>query len=221
MPLTTLLFDLDGTLIDSVPDLHIALNKTLAAEGLPPLSLNDVQNFVGNGAEKLVERAFRALGRVLSPAILAQQTHHFLAFYEGHEHDQTRLYDGVIPTLERLRDQGYRLALCTNKPQAPTLAILDHFDLTPFFQEILGGDQGILRKPAPDMLLFLAARLNAGPHQCVMIGDSANDIEAAHAADMTSIAVSYGYCKGRPEDLRASYIVQDFSEITSLKLLKK
>jgi len=221
MPLTTLLFDLDGTLIDSVPDLQIALNKTLAVKGLPLLALNDVQNFVGNGAEKLVERAFRAQGQILSPESLEHQTHQFLTFYEGHEHDQTRLYDGVRPTLEHLREQGYTLALCTNKPQAPTLAILDHFHLTPFFQEILGGDQGIVRKPAPDMLFALAARLNAAPHQCVMIGDSANDIEAAHGANMASIAVSYGYCKGRPEDLRASYIVQDFSEITSLKLLKK
>ncbi|MBP5857633.1 phosphoglycolate phosphatase [Marivibrio halodurans] len=206
-----LLFDLDGTLIDSAPDLAAALNRVLAVAGRQMLPFARVRSMVGNGAAKLVERGFEATGG--PPDDLGAETERFLAIYGRALACHTRVYDGVVDTLDRLAEAGHALAIATNKPLAPTLAVLDALDLARFFpaDHVVGGDSFAEKKPAPDPLLGLLGRIGAAPEASVMIGDSHNDVEAARAAGIAAVAVGYGYCRGRPEDLGADALIQDFA----------
>lgn len=208
-----LLFDLDGTLIDSAPDLAAALNRTLAVAGREMLPFAAVRGMIGNGAAKLVERGFAATGG--PPADLEAETARFLAIYGRALACHTRLYDGVAETLETLADTGHHLAIVTNKPLTPTLAILDALDLARFFPEdhVVGGDSFPVRKPAPEPLLGLLTRIGGAPETAVMIGDSHNDIEAARAAGIASVAVGYGYCRGAPADLGADRLIARFADL--------
>ena len=216
MSLKALIFDLDGTLINSAPDLRGAVNKLLKGCNRREISLEETMEFVGNGAAKLVERAFRATGDALLETEITPHTERFLAFYDGHECDETYLYDNVMGTLKNLQDKGYKLALCTNKPRQPTLNIVRHFALEGFFEFILGGDELANKKPNPQMLHYLLDRMKLSSYEAVMIGDSANDIGAAQNATMKSIAVSYGYRKMPVEKLGADYIVDDFMELSDI-----
>ena len=152
MALNTVIFDLDGTLIDSAPDLRTAVNKLLVKYQRRTISLTKTKKFVGNGAQKLVERAFKATGDSAAESDLAALTQEFLAFYDGHEADDTLTYAGVIPTLEILKEKGFRLALCTNKPHAPTLNLMQALNLGDYFEFVIGGDQVSRKKPDAQML---------------------------------------------------------------------
>lgn len=209
----SLLFDLDGTLIDSVADLRHGLNVLFDDLGLPSVSLAQVKSFVGNGAVKLIERAFRAHGLTLSAAECANHVERFIKTYRACHHRGTVLYEGVEETLAHLQGEGYPMALCTNKPHGPTLEILDHFNITHFFDHILGAGPDLTLKPAPDMLLALCNKLETPPTEAVMIGDSRNDIDAGKAAGLTTIAVPYGYSKEPIEDLKADFILTEFSDL--------
>jgi phosphoglycolate phosphatase len=211
-----LIFDLDGTLIDSAPDLKTACNKLLAQYNLPKITLEDTHHFVGNGAQKLVERAFKHAGKEPSPEEIETRTQEFLAFYNGHEADETVLYDGVMEGLVTLRSLGFRMALCTNKPKAPTLSILKTLKLAPLFDVVIGGDEVAIKKPAPEMLLKALDEMDCSPDKTIMIGDSPNDIGAATNAQIKSIAVSYGYRKVSMGDLGGDYQVDKFSQIPDI-----
>lgn len=216
MPIKALIFDLDGTLIDSAPDLRTALNKLLAHYNRRDVSMNEVTQFVGNGAAKLIERAFKATGQEVDDNELVQLTNRFLGFYKGHEADETCLYDGVTDTLVELKKLGYRLALCTNKPQAPTENILQALGLNDFFEVVLGGDQLETKKPNPDMLHWVLDQMKLTAENAIMVGDSPNDIDAAKNANMRNIAVSYGYRKVSIEEMAADITIDRFPEILPL-----
>jgi len=208
-----IVFDLDGTLIDSAPDLRTALNRLLAEHQRRPLSLAEVTVMIGDGAAKLVERAFAATGDAAGddPASL---TAAFLALYEGNTAVETRAYPGVPETLSALRDDGIALGICTNKPEAPTREILRDLGLDGAFSAVYGGDtMAGVRKPDPRLLLAVVDSLGARPAESVMVGDNANDVGAARAAGLPVILRAGGYTAIPAERLGADAVIAGFDEL--------
>ncbi len=204
-----MLLDLDGTLVDSVPDLAAAMNHCLAARGLARLSRQDVRGFIGDGAKALVERGFAARGQVAAPSDLAA----FLAYYGAHAADETCAYPGVAEGLADLRRRGWVLAVCTNKPEAPARSLLAALGLDGFFAAIGGGDSFPVRKPDPGHLLATLRAAGGVPARCVMVGDHHNDIAAARGAGVPGIWASYGYGMDVPGGAAAIARFQDLPEV--------
>jgi phosphoglycolate phosphatase len=204
-------FDLDGTLVDSVPDLTNALNEVLRERGYAPLARMDVAPMVGDGVPTLVARAFAARGGDAAEA--AEALPRYTLIYEANATVLTRPYPGVRETLEELRGRGYRTALCTNKPQQATMAVLDGLELTALFDGIAGGDRYPVRKPDPGHLLGLIGELGGSPGRAVMIGDSENDAAVAHAATVPLVMMRYGYSRVAPETLGAAAVLDHFAEL--------
>ncbi len=212
--ITTVLFDLDGTLVDSAPDLRTAANKLLGQENRRVVSLDEITGMIGDGVPKLVERAFLATGSGVSSDDLAALSARFLQFYEPHAADLTVPFPGAIDCLARLKDQGYKLALCTNKPYDATLEILATLGLADGLDAVIGGDTlpGI-KKPDPRHLLAALDRLAAEPATAVMVGDHANDVTAAKAAGIATIVCRFGYTQGSAESLNGDVIIDHFDEL--------
>ena len=206
-----LVFDLDGTLVDSVPDLRAALNQMLRERGRPLLSLPQVKRMVGDGAPAMVTRALAATGpeAIDAGGALAR----FLEIYEANPVRLTRLYPEVRRTLTELRRRGYRTAICTNKPQRATIAVVEGLGLGDLFDGIAGGDHFPVRKPDPGHLLSLIAELGARRESSVMIGDNENDAAAARAARVPLILMRYGYARVDPESLAADALLDHFGEL--------
>ena len=177
-----ILFDLDGTLVDSAPDIAAAVNELLAGRGLPPLTLAQVKSMIGNGVEKLVERAFAASGTPLSAAELDEANREMAPIYRRTSDRLTRLMPGAAEALARLHVAGIGMGVVTNKPQLATREILLHFGLAERLGAIVGGDAVTRKKPAPDALLLALDQLQVEPHDALMVGDSVTDVEAARAA---------------------------------------
>jgi phosphoglycolate phosphatase len=180
-------FDLDGTLIDSAPDIRTALNRTLALHELAPLGADEIKSMIGDGAKVLVERGFAARGRTATAA--DQDT--FLTDYEANSAVETVPYPGMVEALAALQRQGHKMAVCTNKPAGAARAILAALGLEDFFAVVTGGDSTPFRKPDPR---HLAAALDAlGTADAVMVGDHHNDMAAARGMEIPAIFVSWGY----------------------------
>lgn len=206
-----LVFDLDGTLIDSAPDLHACINRLLVSDRRRSLSLDELVGMVGDGVPALVRRAYEATGGI--PDDIENRITHYRALYGDALADRSVPYPGVAETLAQLSETGHRMAVCTNKPFAPTMQILNAFGLARFFGAVAGGDTLPVRKPDPGHLLGLLELLGSSPEHAVMIGDSHNDIQVAIDAGVRSIAVSYGYRKQPVEELGADMIVDRFADI--------
>jgi phosphoglycolate phosphatase len=184
-----LLFDLDGTLVDSAPEIMRALNAALQQHGIAPFSLKSTKQMVGRGAPELVKRAL-AKRAIINPGLADSILHDLLATYAV-SFAHTRLYPNVRKTLQRLRHPA---AIVTNKPTAPTLALLDHFGIARFFQAVVCGDTLPMKKPDPAPLWYAAGLIGAA--RPVMLGDSEVDSAAAAAAGMPFIHCAWGYCNG-------------------------
>jgi phosphoglycolate phosphatase len=206
-----LLFDLDGTLVDSVPDLAAAVNGVLAELGRPPLGLPQVTSMVGDGTSALVERALAASGAGDTPLRAAHDR--FLALYEADPTRLTRPYPGVPAVLEELAAAGWRLGVCTNKPERATRAVLAGLDLERFFAVVLGGDSGPTRKPDPGPLRAALGRLGSEPGNAAMIGDHRNDVAAAQAAGMPVAFARYGYGAATLAGLTPDAVIDRFAEL--------
>ena len=206
-----LVFDLDGTLVDSVMDLRAALNEVLRERGHRALSRAEVKHMIGEGVPALVARALAASGA--DPAEAPMALPRFLEIYEANPTQLSRPYPGVPETLATLRRRGYRTAICTNKPQQATLAVMQGLDLLPLFDSVAGGDRFPVRKPHPGHLLRLIAELGARPEASAMIGDNENDAAAAHSAAVPLVLVRYGYARVEPESLAADALLDHFSEL--------
>jgi phosphoglycolate phosphatase len=206
-------FDLDGTLIDSAPDLLTAANKLLAEEGRPPIDETDIKLMVGDGVPKLVERAFEKTGG-LPDGTLPALSRRFLGFYEGHAADETRPFPGVMAALAGLKDDGLKLAVCTNKPYDATMEILKALDLAGYFDAVVGGDSlpGI-KKPDPRHVLACVEALGASVADSLLVGDSKVDVEAGRNAGLPVIAAAHGYAKMPPEQLGADLVLDDFARL--------
>ncbi|WP_417685813.1 HAD-IA family hydrolase [Roseibium sp.] len=208
-----LLFDLDGTLIDSVPDIATSINKLLVAESLDPLSRDEVRGMIGNGVAKLVERAFRAREISLAGDHHDVMTARMLEIYQDHLTDQTQLMKGARDVLHSFHQAGVKLAVVTNKPEAPTRQILDHFGLSDLVASVVGGDTGPARKPEPDMLFHALKAMDRDAARAVMIGDSPADIGAAKAAGIASVAVEGGYTPVPARELGADVVIASLAEL--------
>ncbi|WP_043530399.1 phosphoglycolate phosphatase [Litchfieldella xinjiangensis] len=192
-------FDLDGTLVDSVPDLTVAVDTVLSECNLPPQGENRVRDWVGNGSLMLVERALtRALGKTPQASLLESSHARFLEEYGQSPTARTCLYAGVRETLDALRERGYELVVITNKPHALIEPILSNFALSDHFGLCLGGDSLPQKKPDPAPLLYAARHFEVSPEACLMVGDSRHDIEAGRRAGFRTLAVPYGYNHGEP-----------------------
>lgn len=214
----TLVFDLDGTLIHSAPDLAVALNHVLEEADRDTVSLHQVTQMIGDGVAKLVERGFDATGG--APEDPEHHLNRFHHHYNNAAADLTTLYPGVMETLESLAAAGHRMALCTNKPAEPTAAVLKAFKLTSFFEAVTGGDTFPVRKPSPGHLLGTLKMMDADPEHAVMIGDSPNDVQVALNAAVPVIAVSYGYRRMAAEDMGADILIDHFGQLpTALQQL--
>ncbi len=183
----TVVFDLDGTLIDSAPDIRAALNRVLAADGLAPLSAQEVKVMIGDGARVLVERAFAARGKAAGPEHLAA----FIADYEANAVVETRVYPGILEALSALKAAGHKLGVCTNKPELAAREVLAGLGLEQYFDAVIGGDSTPYRKPDPRHLAAALARLGGG--EAIMAGDHDNDMQAAAGLGIPAIFVAWGY----------------------------
>lgn len=217
---TTLLFDLDGTLVDSVPDLANAVNATLETLDRPPFSHDVIRGWVGNGASMLIQRALSGsvtINDTLDEAFVSRALTLFLTHYKNTACQATKAYPQVRSTLNILKQRGYRLAIITNKPKQFVPDILTKLEMDGLFELVLGGDCLPTKKPDPQPLLFACEQLAASPLECVMIGDSKNDILAAKAADMHSVGLTYGYNYDEAIDVyQPEYVLSQFEQLLDL-----
>ena len=207
-----LIFDLDGTLIDSAPDIRAAVNRMLAGEGLEPLDLPTVTDFVGNGMPKLVERVMAVKG--IDPARHKALTQVTLDHYNAAPSALTRPYPGVPQALAALEAAGHRLALCTNKPEAPARAILADLGLSRHFPVVIGGDTLTVRKPDPAPALECVKAMGGG--DAAFIGDSEVDAETAEAAGLPFYLFTEGYRKSPVSALPHRAAFSDFAALPGL-----
>ena len=213
---SVILFDLDGTLIDSAPDIRAALNEVLHQASLPMVTLQQTRSFIGDGAARLVQRAFTAAGIPLHASALSLYRQRYLRAYEARLAIETRLYPHVPQTLRALRWAGWRLAICTNKPHAATISVLQQLALDSYFETAAGGDSFAVRKPDPGHLLLTLAALGATADQAIMVGDSENDVAAARGANIPVILMSHGYHHGPLQDMAADLVLDGFANFTEV-----
>jgi phosphoglycolate phosphatase len=209
------LFDLDGTLIDSVPDITLSVNELLASEQLPGLEEEQVRRMVGHGIRALVRKVYHAQGIALDVASLDCRTDAMMDIYPRHLTGRTTLMPGVREMAAFFVAGGARLALVTNKPQAAAQTILGHFGLSGSFSVVIGdADHQLARKPQPDMLLAALSRLGVATRDAIMVGDSTVDIAAAQGARVRSVVVRCGYSNGGLD--AADAVVDDPGAIPAL-----
>jgi len=208
-----LIFDLDGTLIDSKLDLAHAVNATRAHMGMPPLPHELIFSYVGNGAPTLIRRS---LGPEAGEAQIEQALAFFLAYYREHMLDYTTLYPGVTETLDVLLQAGKRMAVLTNKPVRISKAIIDGLGLSKHFFQIYGGNSFEQKKPHPIGIETLLAEANTGPENAMMIGDSSVDIQTARNAGIKACGVTYGF---QPETLAVEppdFLIDRFADLPTV-----
>jgi phosphoglycolate phosphatase len=195
--MAAILIDLDGTLMDTAPDLAAAANRMRADFGLPPLPLARIAAFVGKGAEVLVHRALTDdLDGRADAAAFARGRGAFYAHYHAENGAQAIVFDGVPQSLRQMRERGLKLACVTNKPREFTVPLLAKVDLAPYFDVVVAGDEVAEKKPHPALLLEACKRLGLRPMQVLLIGDSVNDAQAARAAGSRCVLVETGYNEG-------------------------
>ena len=210
-PKPIILFDLDGTLIDSAPDLLETLNIILKRNGRTTLTIEAVKKLVGDGARALLERGFKETG---APAEnLDALSVEFIETYVPNCAVHSRPFNGVTETLETFANDGYRMAVCTNKPQTPSETILTELGLIQYFEVVVGSDYFPVRKPNPQHLLGALQLMNAEGSPAIMVGDSYNDVASARNAEMPVIVVTYGYTTTPANELGGDVLIDHFSDI--------
>jgi phosphoglycolate phosphatase len=219
-PLSGLLFDLDGTLLDTASDIARALNRTLAEYGMPALPVGDVSRMIGRGSPMLIERAVAARGHVLngaeSAAMLDRFFHHYSALEESDESD-AQPYPGVGETLQTVHDAGMQIAVVTNKQWRFANGLLHRSGFSRWVNFIVGGDTCERRKPDPQPLLFACESLAISHAQALMVGDSINDVKAARAAQIPIVCVPYGYNEGQdPRSLACDAMIETLADLPRL-----
>ena len=217
-PPQAVFFDLDGTLVDSAPDIAAAVNELMAAYGLAPHSLEAVRGMIGNGMEALVERAFGAHGMTLSLRNFRERRERMVDIYANNLTRLTTLRPGAAEVLSAARGAGLRTGVVTNKPEGFSRIVLSHFNLLSDLDLVIGGDSGHGKKPAPDMLLAACEICRCGPGEALMVGDSTADAAAARAAGMKCVIVRGGYTAVPVESLDADQVVDSLLDLRSMFL---
>ncbi len=211
----TIAFDLDGTLIDTAPDLIDTLNVTLAREGLRTVSFDDARPMIGGGARGMIERALSAEGVEAAQSEVDRMFKGFIEHYAEHIADRSRPFPLLEQTLNRLAAQGHRLAVCTNKIEWLAVRLLKTLKLDQHFACICGQDTFKVMKPNPEILFGTIKRAGGDPRQAVMIGDSETDIRTARAASVPVIAVDFGYTEAPIETLHPDLVISSYADLPS------
>ncbi len=209
----TILFDLDGTLIDTAPDLAATMNVLLERHGRPTLDAQSVRHLVGEGARVMMARAWADTGTPASEAELDELFADFLEYYIDNVADFSTPFPGVEEVLISLISSGAKLAVCTNKPDVPTHRLLEALDFTKYFGAVIGADTISERKPHPAPLLEAIARVQGTADHAVMVGDSKTDIHAARAANLPVIAVTFGYTSEPVHVFEPDHLIDHFHEL--------
>lgn len=210
-----LVFDLDGTLIDTATDLIATLNVILQQEGLRPVPFDAARSMVGHGARVLIERGLAANQRSLPAATVDRLFADYLVHYEAHIADTSRPFPGVAEALDACAGDGWTLAVCTNKPEALSRLLLDALDLSSRFAAICGADTFAERKPSPIALSGTIQRAGGDPTRSVMIGNSKTDIDTARATGIPVIGVDFGYTPVPIAELGPDLVISHFNELTA------
>lgn len=216
-------FDLDGTLVDTAPDLVATLNAIFAREGLPPVDYEAARNMVGGGARLMIERGLTAEARIRTPAEIDLMVADFIKHYADHIAVHSRPFPGVERALDELAAQGARFAVCTNKLEWLSTRLLDALGLTGRFEAICGSDTFGMQKPRPEPLLRTIDRLQGQAIDAVMVGDSFNDIATARAAGIPVVAVDFGYSETPIHELAPDRVIGTFAQLPAAvsELLKQ
>jgi phosphoglycolate phosphatase len=209
----SIIFDLDGTLVDTAPDLVAALNAVLTAEGQPPISTSDLRHLVGHGVRAMFEHAFLRAALNVPAARIPELTNQFLEHYRANIARGSKPFPRVPETLERLADAGAGLGVCTNKAQDLTELLLNELSLSRHFPAVVGGGRTPYSKPDPRHVFAVLKALNGQCRRAVFVGDSAIDVQAARAAEIPVIAMSYGYTTIPVSELGADAVLDDFAEL--------
>jgi phosphoglycolate phosphatase len=209
----TLVYDLDGTLADTAGDLMAALNAVLGMEGLAPLPVENARPMIGAGARVLIQRGFAASGRTLDPQKLEVLFGDFLAHYNAHIADFTRLYPGVESVLAQFARMGWRQAVCTNKAEGSAKLLMKRLGVAERFAFICGQDTFGVAKPDPKPLLKTIAACGGASRRAIMVGDSATDIKTARAAGLPVIAVDFGYTDAPVAEYGPDRVISHFDEL--------
>jgi phosphoglycolate phosphatase len=208
-------FDLDGTLVDTAPDLVATLNVVFTRVGLPSVAYADARNMVGGGARMMIARGLAAEGRSIASAELDQLVRDFIEHYAAHIADRSRPFVGIEAALDQLAQGGCRLAVCTNKLEWLARRLLDALGLTGRFVAVCGADTFGLQKPDPELLRRTIKHAGAALGRAVMVGDSITDIALAKAAGIPVIAVDYGYTQTPVAELGADRVIGDLADLPS------
>jgi phosphoglycolate phosphatase len=209
----TLVFDLDGTLVDTAPDLVAATNHVLAHIGLPPVGEESLRPWIGHGAKHMVERAIGPAAQRLTQAERDALLERYFDYYGRHIAVASRPFEGAVAALERFRGAGARLAVCTNKMELMSKALLDALDLSRFFVAVAGRDTLQAAKPHPEHLLGTIRMAGGDAARAVMIGDSAIDVATAKAAGVPVVGVSFGYTDTPVRELKPDAVIDHYREL--------
>jgi phosphoglycolate phosphatase len=212
-PFDAVVFDLDGTLVDTAPDLHFYLNGVLAELGRPALALDEIRPMIGDGARALLQRGLEASGGIPPDASLDQLFATFLERYTAAPARLSTPFAGLVQVLDDLAAAEVRLGVCTNKPQRATDRLLADLGLARYFGAVLGGDALPVRKPDPGPLLAVLQRLDVAPERAVLVGDSRNDLLTARGAGVPCVLVSFGYTVTPARALDADQVIDAFAEL--------
>jgi len=220
MPAPTAVFDLDGTLVDTAPDLLDSLNHCLVSEGMSPVAPTDLRHLVGMGGRVMIERAFSEQRRPIDARTLDRLLILFLEHYSANIPGRSQPFPGACEAMDRLAAAGFRLAVCTNKYEGLSVSLLTALGLAPRFAAICGADTFAFRKPDPRHLLETVERAGGDPLEAIMIGDSRTDIDTARAAGVPVIAVDFGYTDQPVEVFSPTAVISHFNELTVENVLQ-
>jgi phosphoglycolate phosphatase len=209
----TIIFDLDGTLVDTAPDLAETLNVILGREGLPAIAYDDARLLVGWGARRMIERGLESEGQKRRPTDVQRLFDDFIAHYADHVADRSRPFPGVVEALDTLAARGCRLAVCTNKLEWLSVRLLEKLDLTRHFAAICGQDTFGMQKPDPEVLRRTIRKAGGEPGSAIMVGDSGTDVRTARNAALPVIAVTFGYSEVPIESLQPDRLISSYGEL--------
>ena len=207
------IYDLDGTLIDSAKDMQVAVSRVLADHGLPAVTEDDLRNYMGQGSKVTMGKAFAKFGKTLDEATLSAVTAEFVRYYEADPVSHTTAFPGVAEVVGRFGRLGLKQGVCTNKFERPSRLILEHLKLMPPIADLAGADTFPVRKPDPRHILMLVERMGRAPDRAVMVGDSIHDVHAAHAAGLPAVLVSWGYTETPASELGAEAVIERFDAL--------
>jgi len=213
MAALTVVFDLDGTLIDTAPDLIETLNVVFTRDGLPPLDYTAARNMIGGGARRMIESALEFEGRVVADNVVDRMFADFIAYYAAHIADRSQPFPGLGAALDRLAERGCSFAVCTNKLEGLSRVLLEALGLTRRFAAICGQDTFGMQKPDPEILRRTIQAAGGTLQRAVMVGDSGIDIATARAAGVPIVAVDFGYSEATIRELRSDRLISHFNEL--------